>query len=310
MTEAEIRAAVNAWSASGFLRKSRLGDEISIAQTIPGAAHVVHVVTQCERRLVVRTPHDGTPNASAGHRILDPASASVPGPDDFQDATTDLPIAGTEQITSCRTCDRAGRVKCATCSGSGWTKCRWCNGMGTRSVSQTRPVFRGGKTTYETRMVSASCTCRMGRVKCQTCSGDKTVECAACRGSGELRTIDVLHVEFRTKSLRRVINSTPLPAELLREAQAERILEKESSAPSVPQGTPSDVRPALKEMLEEARCDAGKIVRTLVVVERLPIECVQFTSAKHGSGKLWIYGTDAKVHAPDVRSGWLGWLRR
>jgi hypothetical protein len=122
--------------------------------------------------------------------------------------------------------------------------------------------------------------------------------------------VDMLFVEFQSDAARRVINATAVPDDLLLETAGEKVVETESNAIKVPTGLVKEVGHAVDALLAAAQSSDGNVVRQRLDIERIPVCCVDFGAAKGGAGKLWVYGTPPQVHAPDVPTRWLGWLRR
>ena len=123
-------------------------------------------------------------------------------------------------------------------------------------------------------------------------------------------TVDILHVGFSAATSLRIINSTGVPDDLLASTGAETVATVEGADVRLPDGMPAEVGQAADALLSAESSAKGRIVRRRLVIGRISVSAVQYTLDRSGAHKLWVYGRDNSVHAPDVPNRWLGWLSR
>lgn len=108
------------------------------------------------------------------------ATAFPPDPEVIVD---DLRVPNGAWKIECSECGTAGTIECKSCEGACTIVCDACNGdLGTpcKDCGGSGHVLRGGQTTVD------CATCRgSGEIECVKCSGRGTVRCPACNGQGQ-----------------------------------------------------------------------------------------------------------------------------
>ena len=125
-----------------------------------------------------------------------------------------------------------------------------------------------------------------------------------------MSTVDILHVRFSADTSLRIINSTGVPDDILESIEAETVATVESADVPLPDGMPAEVGHAAAALLSAGSSAKGRIVRRRLVIGCISVSAVQYTLDRGGTHRLWVYGRDNSVHAPDVPARWLGWLSR
>jgi len=302
MTEQEVRAAVNKWSESGFFRQRHFGDRISIGDATELNTYVVSLETEYEERSVSRKkePYKGSKLDDSG-TPPNPTTIPVEMPAEFENKIIEIPVPHTESAEQCGSCSGAGQKKCPHCGGFGRRICGSCSGSGRRMQMQQRPVFQGGKTVYQSQSVSVVCTsCSGGRVPCTCRAGWLT--CSSCSGTGKLKVFDMLHVHFRPSVLTEIINTTAVPDDLLRKSKSVTLGSKTASVLNSIEPIAPEVDPKVGAVITKSKQDAARIVRQRLQVGRVPVYQIAFSAPKSVGSKLWIYGEERAVYAPDVRA--------
>lgn len=228
---------------------------------------------------------------------------------------------------SCPDCNRTGRCTCSACNGGGRSSCGACGRSG--SVSRTEAVTTtdangNTATNYETRsdpcgscggagstpcgscgaMGTISCArCgTAGTIVCTRCGGGGDVTCDACAGHGRLEHYRLLTVARSHRVFTRTLDGASLPDELVHDAPGALVHEEEDVAVP-PDGRAVRVRDdvdtaarllvASNPLPQGARC-----LRERLRVTSVPVHVGEYTWGGRAR-RFYVYGFDARVHAPD-----------
>lgn len=306
----EIQEALNRWSDQGFFRLKRLGDRIRLESVVSCSAYTLKLQTQYEQRTVQRAsePFHGGAVDDVGVPP-DPFQISVACPKDFEERTERIRVPHTESVEGCRECSGSGRVSCSFCLGRGRTTCPWCGGSGSvmRTVTRTETDAQG-VTTTRTEMVNESCSCIGGQVTCSSCGGSGHKTCSSCNGSGRIRTFDLLTVDFRCPTLTDVLDATGVPNPLLGTVTGKTVAdERAERIPDVVR-LDADADQRIAALLAQSHSvQAGQtcIHFQHLHVEQVPIQEVTYRYREGEPKRLWVYGAEAQVFAPDAPKSWL-----
>jgi hypothetical protein len=298
-----VRVIVNRWSREGFFRVPNLGDRINVHDVQPRASHTVRLWSEYEERTVGRSsrPYHGGPVDARGT----PPGAwdlEVLRPTDYEDRTEKLPVPHTEQVETCSTCNGVGQVDCATCHGWGNVNCPFCQGRGyqDRMVTRTETGPNGMPET-RTESVRENCTsCNGGKVRCNACAGRGKVQCSPCAGAGRVVTFDQLTVRFHQDERSEVLTAADVPKDLLGAASGKvRVVEDGERIETFPAVLPA-VDEAAHTLLRKSQAVAGdrRLLFQRLRIEEMGVQEVLYTYGGGPVRRLWIFGDEARVHAP------------
>ncbi|HJT79082.1 MAG TPA: hypothetical protein VJ739_17935 [Gemmataceae bacterium] len=300
----KVKQAVNRWSAAGFFRVPNMGGRITVNQVVPQSSYTVRLWSEYEHRAVSRAskPYHGEPTDDRG-TPPHPWDIPVHRPRDFEDRTEQTPVPHTEAVESCGSCLGMGIVNCGACQGMGQVNCSFCNGTGYRERTVTRTdTGPDGAPTTRTETVRDNCTCFGGKVNCPTCSGRGKVQCGPCAGTGRVKTYDLLTVKFSVAERCEVLNATDVPAHLLKGASG--TVRVEENGERLEQFAPvaAEVDAKAQGLLLEAQADRPdtRLLFQRLHVEEVPVQEVRYWFGGPPLRRLWVYGDEAKVHAPDA----------
>jgi hypothetical protein len=305
----KVRHVVNRWSSDGFFRLRRFGDKVTVDEVVPHSSYAIRLWSEYEERSVSRAskPYPGGPVDDRG-QPPGPWDIAVRHPTDFEDRTEQVPVPHTEAVQTCTTCAGMGLSTCTACQGWGTVNCPACNGKGFRERQVTKTeTGPGGAPTTRFETVRENCTCHGGKVTCTPCAGRGKVTCAGCAGSGRVKTYDLLTVRFRVQERVEALNATGVPAEQLRASSGKvRVVEDGKRIETFSSVAPEVDRQA-NALLHASHAVAGP--DTHLLFERLRIEEVNVHEVRYRYGgaparRLWIYGDEEKVHAPDAPWAW------
>ena len=250
-------------------------------------------------------PERGTPPGPWQMRV------DLPGL--FLDWTASFEVPHTAAVRTCHTCNGSGRVTCGSCLGKGRVTCSNCGGRGhtesTRHVTETDAQGNTSTRTETERSTCWSCS-GSGRVTCSTCRGDGRVTCGTCHGHRQLKHFQQLRVQWEYHVLQRVIEKTDLPDPLISGAAGRTLLQEEEAAIAERaggQGGPyrgdvrvcQDVHDAANELIR-SHCfpQEVKLHRQRLTVRGIPVVELHYGWGKE-TRRLWVFGFDRRVHAPD-----------
>jgi hypothetical protein len=288
----DVRRALNAWSAAGLFRISGLGDRITIDEILPRGCHTVRVTSQYETREVVQVqePYNGGRVDNIGQP---PERWDIPvsQPGRFEDRSVQVPVPHTDRVANCPGCVGAGKAVCQHCKGAGQKNCDWCHGKGTQF---------GGKE-----------PCRhchgMGRDTCNWCHGSGRVTCGDCHGRGQVKFYSQLKVVFRVDRAEKAVGNMGLPEQLVLGARGEELMNWQSDRIDHPPSINPDADACLERLLRTSHREESADTRLLqqrAEVERVPVFEVTYSYLGGQKRRLWVYGPDHRVHAPDAPWRW------
>jgi hypothetical protein len=310
----EIRTILNKWCQEGFFRLRRLGDRIELKEIAPLSCVTIKLTTQYEDRQIEDTyePYHGGPIDDTGRP---PAlwQMRIETPQNFENRTDKFVVPHTDKVGGCPGCGASGRVTCSTCNGFGKVNCTWCHGSGyrttTRSVTTTNPQG-GTSTNFET--VQEHCTsCFMGSVNCTWCHGSGHVTCKDCAGTGKVKFFKQLVATFRYVPADEVVKTGGLPDTLALKAHGEVLIDKSADRINGCDPITPQVDKTIADLLEGSHREEGPETRLhfqQLHVEQVPAFEVTYTYRSDKVRRLWVFGQEKKVHAPEAPRRWLPYL--
>ena len=234
--------------------------------------------TLVEERYLRRVTRSAAPDAVEHPATttveLDPWSLEVEVPQDFQDGTHEVDVAGTEHVKTCPLCHGETKVRCPECGGEGMHGYR-------------RP--------------------------CLTCRGTALAKCDACEGQGRLVELRVVEVLRRHDARRHVDRETSVPAEALEKATRDELLHLDvpridvaiyAATTAAYRGRGPSADPefdeAVRGMIVAAEVSApARVVRQRLIVRHVPVAQVDY-DWRGDPGKLWLVGTEERVFGEDM----------
>ncbi len=300
----KVKQAVNRWSAAGFFRIANMGERITVNQVVPQSSYTVRLWSEYEHRTVSRTskPFHGGPVDDRG-TPPHPWDIPVHRPKEFEERTEQAPVPHTEAVETCGSCLGMGMVNCGPCGGTGRTNCGFCGGRGYRERMETRTeTGPGGAPTVRTETIRENCTCMGGKVNCTACSGRGKVQCGPCAGTGRVKSYDLLTVKFSVVERCEVLNATDVPANLLKGATGGVRVEENGERLEQFAPVTADVDAKAHGLLRESHADRPdtRLLFQRLHVEEVPVQEVRYWFGGPPLRKLWVYGDEEKVHAPDA----------
>jgi hypothetical protein len=160
-------------------------------------------------------------------------------------------------------------------------------------------------------MVRENCpSCFAGKVNCPTCQGRGRVVCSNCQGGGRVKTYDVLRIRFHHKTETSVIDSTAVPDYLIGKASGDVLIDERGVVLKTCPSAPADLQGRANDLLRKSQAVSPNdtiILLQYLRVERVPIfEVVyRYPGASDAERKLWIYGAEQHVHAPNAPTNWM-----
>lgn len=305
----KVQEALNRWSQEGFFRLKGLGDRIRIEKIVSCSAYTIMLKTQYEERIVTRgiEPYYGGEVDDTGIPP-DPYSIVIAPPANFEKRDEEIRIPHTEGVETCSECSGSGHTRCNFCFGSGQTTCSWCGGSGSRSQSRTVTTTNSdGTTSSSTEWYQESCSCFGGKVSCGSCMGSGQHTCSRCQGQGRIRSFDLLTALFRFIKLEDVLDATDMPDALLGKVSGEVLIDEREERLSKSARVSDEVDVRANRLLSKSQ----NIPNTRIVLhfQRLHIEQVGIYEAtyrykEHPEQRLWVYGAEGKVYAPNAPKSW------
>jgi len=306
MDPSDARKHVNAWSSKGFFRIHSLGDKIQVGEIQTKSAHTVCLKTQYEERTIVRSsvPHAGGPVDNVGKP---PQIWDIPfeRPTDFKEQEQKLLVPHTDSIEKCTTCEGKGNVRCPSCHGLGKINCPKCNGTGRYTQYETRSVPNVGKPgyTHKTEPVQKMCMCMGGKVRCSACAGRGTKVCGECQGHGALKFSNVLNVRFHAVTLTDFVNPSAVPDQLIQASSGDILHENRAGRITDFPGIADEIDRRTRDALRKSQTAGDAAPRILfqnLCIQRVPVHDVSYQYSHSGPKRLWIYGKENSVYAPDA----------
>ncbi len=304
LPEEQVRQHVNRWNGDGFFRIKNLGDKIFVEEIAAQYSYTTRLRTQYEERTISKqtVPYSGGHVDDRG-RPPEPWDIHVRRPEDFEDRTEHLPVPHTEQVHTCSSCAGVGTTGCATCGGSGRVSCPFCHGKGVQVRQEMRSEKdANGNPVMRPVTVEVKCTCFDGTATCNHCGGNGRLTCGTCAGGGKVKVFEQLTVKFRAELVTDVLDATDVPDNLVAGAKGETVAHKRAPLLTDVPSVEPDVDRRVGKLLEKAQAVEESCLHVLfqaLHVERVPIHEVRYHYAGKGR-RLWVYGTDFRVHAPDA----------
>jgi hypothetical protein len=300
LPDEEIREALRRWSAEGFFRSKKLVSQVGLDNVTACRCYRLLLKTEYESRNVSRRSEKVGNPAPEDVRQASSPDIQVDAPRDFENQTREFKLQGSDRIEPCSECQGKGSTTCVMCCGSGKQSappCGLCGGSGSRM--QTRQVPMAGRG-FRTEMVRVSCSCGGFRrtITCISCRGAGKKVCNSCVGSGNVQAYDVLTVEFRCEEIARVVNTTPVPDEMLATVSGETELNETNDATGLANVEP-EIQEHAKALLARSRKDTNRsVLRQCLQIDRVHVHQVEYSVAGSAAKRLWICGQERRVYAP------------
>jgi hypothetical protein len=306
----DVRKYINQWSSKGFSRIRGLGDKIRLGEIQTKPAHTVSLKTQYEERTVARSsvPHEGGP-VDESVTPTGPWDIPFERPTDFMEHEQKLLLPHTERVEACSSCGGKGKVNCPACHGTGGTTCPKCHGATRYGVHETRMVANVGRPGYTQKreLVYKVCRCMGGKVNCLACTGRGTKVCKDCQGRGALKSSSVLNVRFRVVTLTDFVNLSAVPDQLIQSSSGEVLHENRAARIGAFPGITDEVDRRTRNLLSKSGTvdeETHRILFQHLRLQRVPVHDVSYQYSNSGSKRLWIYGNENNVYAPNAPLAW------
>jgi hypothetical protein len=304
VSDEQVRDAVNAWAHESVWGIRYLGEKIDIHSIESQIGYTIHLESQYEVRSVSDDyePYSHEPLDDRG-RVpgLWEIPFQAPQPCRFERRSHTYRLPHSEWVSTCPKCNGAGAIICSNCSGEGRTTCERCKGQGWYITSASGS--RAG-----TRQTCRSCSGN-GKVLCRTCKSGK-ICWSGCAGRTKVRFFRRLNVKFAPIKIDEAYGKSRAPDRLILESTV-ALLHEDKATPAILTQPPIEpnLDRFLSRVLSASRATERQNTRLLFQSLQVRAAVVHQVTYSYRSGperRLWLYGRDHKVYAPDAP--WRWWL--